>query len=92
MGSDGRCYSYDARGNGYGRGEGAACLLLKPLSAALAAGDAIRAVIRNTAVNQDGHTKGITLPSGTAQVELLRRLYREAQLNPADTPYVEVGS
>ncbi|KAF7195137.1 Highly reducing polyketide synthase PKS2 [Pseudocercospora fuligena] len=89
MGPDGHCYSYDARGNGYGRGEGAACLLLKPLSAALAAGDPIRAVIRNTAINQDGHTKGITLPSGTAQIDLLRRLYREAQLNPADTPYVE---
>ena len=90
MGSDGRCYSYDSRGSGCGRGEGAACLLLKPLSAALAAGDPIRAVIRNSAINQDGHTQGITLPSGIAQANLLRQLYSEAQLSPAETAFVEV--
>ena len=49
--------AFDARANGYVRGEGAALVLLKPLSAALADGDRIYAVIRGAAVNQDGHTR-----------------------------------
>ncbi|KAJ5484831.1 hypothetical protein N7539_004819 [Penicillium diatomitis] len=75
--------------NGYGRGEGAGCIILKPLQDAIDAGDAIRAVIWNTGVNQDGRTRGITMPNSLAQEELIRRVYEEAQIDPAETGYVE---
>lgn len=86
---DGRCYTFDHRANGYGRGEGAACVLLKPLSTALKDGDHIRAVIRNTGSNQDGKTMGITLPSKDAQEALIRKVYQQAGLRLLETTYVE---
>ncbi|KAK7993281.1 hypothetical protein PG989_006662 [Apiospora arundinis] len=89
LNNEGRSYSFDDRGAGYGRGEGVASLVLKRLDDAVAAGDPIRAVIRNTGVNQDGKTNGITLPSGEAQEALTRRVYEQAGLDPRDTAYVE---
>ncbi|KAL6719561.1 hypothetical protein ACLMJK_003803 [Lecanora helva] len=86
---DGRCYTFDDRGSGYGRGEGIACVVLKPLDSALAAGDPIRAVVRSTCVNQDGKTPGLTNPSGSAQQEMIRTAYDKARLDPQDTAYVE---
>ncbi|KAF7182343.1 hypothetical protein CNMCM7691_001823 [Aspergillus felis] len=86
---DGRSYSYDSRANGYGRGEGVAALVLKPLEDALRDGDCVRAVIRNTGCNQDGRTPGITFPSAKAQAALLRRAHADAGLNPAETTYAE---
>ncbi|KAF9875052.1 hypothetical protein CkaCkLH20_07318 [Colletotrichum karsti] len=86
---DGKCQSFDHKGNGYARGEGAGFCVLKPLDLALKDGDVIRGVIRNTAVNQDGHTPGITLPAADAQEALIRRVYAEAGLSLADTTYVE---
>nr|WHN38866.1 polyketide synthase 5 [Elsinoe perseae] len=86
---DGKCQSFDHKANGYSRGEGAAFCVLKPLHLAIQDGDMIRGVIRNTAVNQDGNTPGITLPSGQAQEALIRRVYSQARLNLADTDYVE---
>ena len=88
-GEHGRSYSYDHRGTGYGRGEGVATLILKPLQDAIDAGDTIRAVIRNTGMNQDGKTNGITLPSKKAQESLIRSVYATAGLDPLDTFYVE---
>ena len=64
---DGRCKSFDSRANGYVRGEGAGIVILKPLARALADGDRIYAVIRATAVNQDGRTAGISVPSQASQ-------------------------
>lgn len=55
---EGKCHSFDANANGYSRGEGAAAIILKPLDAALRDGNAIRAIIRGTGVNQDGRTPG----------------------------------
>ena len=55
---DGKSQSFDEKGNGYGRGEGASFIIIKPLEAALKNNDVIRAVIRNTGVNQDGNTPG----------------------------------
>ncbi len=58
---DGKSYSFDHRANGYARSEGCAVVVVKLLSKALADGDVIRAVIRGTAINSDGHTPGILI-------------------------------
>src|SRR5260370_39828144 len=63
----GRCKSFEARAIGYVRGEGAGMVVLKPLARALADGDNVYAVIRATAVNQDGRTAGISVPNGASQ-------------------------
>lgn len=89
FGDDGRSYSYDSRGTGYGRGEGAVTLILKSLNSALRDGDNIRAIIRNTGVNQDGKTAGITYPSCDAQAKLIKSVYDAAGINPLETGYVE---
>jgi acyl transferase domain-containing protein len=89
LNGDGRSYSFDARGEGYGRGEGIGIVILKRLADALRDGDAIRAVIRNTGVGQDGKTAGITLPSAAAQASLIESVYARASLDPHDTAYVE---
>lgn len=75
---------WDAGADGYARGEGAAVLILKPLSNAIEDGDHIKAVIRETAVNSDGRTKGITMPSPTAQAALIRKTYLKTGLDPKD--------
>lgn len=82
--------SYDARGSGFGRAEGAACLLIKRLDDAIRDGDPIQAVIRNTAISHGGRTNGITLPSRPAQESLLRLVHEQVGLHPTDTPVVEV--
>ncbi|KAI9374123.1 hypothetical protein BJX61DRAFT_541060 [Aspergillus egyptiacus] len=90
LGPSGKCHSFDHRAtSGYGRGEGAGCVFLRPLDAALAAGDTIRAVIVNTGINQDGHTPIIQMPSSSAQGDLIRSVYEAAGINPLHTAYVE---
>ncbi len=86
---DGRSYAFDSRANGFARGEGTAVIILKPLSEALKDNDNIRAVVMATGVNQDGRTNGITMPNGEAQLDLMRKIYREAGLDPTETGYVE---
>ena len=86
---DGRCKTFDSRANGYVRGEGAGVVVLKRLSAALADGDSIYAVIRGTAANQDGRTPGITVPSSEAQKALVREAFQRAGLPPSQTRYIE---
>ncbi|KAI6392280.1 Type I Iterative PKS [Pyricularia oryzae] len=89
LGHQGKCFAWDARAQGYGRGEGVATLLLKPLDKALRDGDPVHAVIRETALNQDGKTPTITTPSAEMQEALIRECYRRAGLDPAQTAYVE---
>ena len=89
LGDDGRCYTFDDRAQGYGRGEGVGAVLVKPLAKALKDRDNIRAVIRNTVVNQDGHTQGITMPNRSAQEAMIRKAYSDAGLDPTMTSYVE---
>ncbi|KAI0187296.1 polyketide synthase [Xylaria flabelliformis] len=86
---DGRSYSFDSRGAGYGRGEGIATLVIKRLDDAIRANDPIRAIIRDAALNQDGRTAGITLPSGPAQEALERQVWGNINLHPRDVGYVE---
>ncbi|TLD28274.1 hypothetical protein PspLS_04137 [Pyricularia sp. CBS 133598] len=80
----GLCRMWDADADGYARGEGVAALLLKPLSKALADGDAIQAIIRETGVNSDGRTQGITMPNPLAQATLIRETYQKTGLDPMD--------
>ncbi|KAF7113795.1 hypothetical protein CNMCM5793_004850 [Aspergillus hiratsukae] len=76
----GVCRTFDAAADGYGRGEAINAIYIKPLAAALRAGDPVRAVIRSTAVNCDGKTPSITTPGSEAQERLVRRAYRKAQI------------
>ncbi|MFJ8911697.1 SDR family NAD(P)-dependent oxidoreductase [Amycolatopsis sp. NPDC102389] len=89
LSSDARCKSFDHRANGYARGEGAGVLLLKPLPAAVRDGDRIHAVVRGTAVNQDGRTPGITVPSVDAQRALIERACQAGDVEPASVGYFE---
>ncbi|MDQ3335672.1 MAG: SDR family NAD(P)-dependent oxidoreductase [Myxococcota bacterium] len=86
---DGECRAFSDHANGYVRSEGAAMLFLKPLSAALADGDRIYALVRGSALNQDGRTPGMTLPSGDAQQAMLETAYRDAGIDPREVSYVE---
>ena len=86
---DGKCFSFDHRANGYGRGEGVGTVIVKRLDAALRDRNTIRAIIRATGSNQDGRTPGIALPSGPAQERLIRHVYKTAGLDMGLTRYVE---
>ena len=80
---------FDQRANGYSRGEGIATLVVKPLSDAIEANDPIHAIVRNTGMNQDGRTPGITMPSECAQRALIQATYKEARLDPSETDFFE---
>ncbi|KAK3382595.1 fatty acid synthase S-acetyltransferase [Lasiosphaeria ovina] len=89
MSPDSRCFSFDHRANGYARGEGVIALVVKPLLDAVRDGDMIRAVIRGSGSNQDGHTPILTQPSSGAQEDLIRRVYKNANLPLDQTRYFE---
>ncbi|MCP3800287.1 SDR family NAD(P)-dependent oxidoreductase [Allokutzneria sp. A3M-2-11 16] len=86
---DGRSKAFDHRANGYARGEGAGLVVLKPLSSAQRDGDRIYAVVRGTAVNQDGRTPGITVPSAESQRAVVREACRRAGVEPGSIGYFE---
>lgn len=87
---DGQSKMWDQAANGYARGDGVTAVVLKTLSAALADGDHIECIIRETGLNQDGSTPGITMPSAAAQEALIKSTYAKAGLdlrNPNDRPH-----
>jgi len=86
---DGRCKTFDAAADGFGHGEGCGVVVLKPLSAAEAAGDRIVAVIRGSAVNQDGRSNSLTAPNGPAQEAVIRSALARAGAAPGEVGYVE---
>lgn len=89
MAPDGRCKTFDAQADGYGRGEGCGIVVLKRLSDAVVAQDRILAVIRGSAVNQDGPSGGLTVPNGPAQQAVLRQALQNAGVEPGHVSYVE---
>ncbi|HEY3900873.1 MAG TPA: SDR family NAD(P)-dependent oxidoreductase [Chthoniobacter sp.] len=86
---EGKCKAFDAGANGFVRGEGAGMVLLKRYSQAVADGDPIHGVIVATALNQDGHTNGISLPSPDAQARLVKVACRDAGIDPLRISFVE---
>lgn len=92
LSEDGRSYSYDEKASGFGRGEGAACLLIKRIDDAVRDGDPIHAIIRSSACNHGGRSAGITMPNGVAHRKLLWAVHEAVGLSPSETPVVEVSS
>lgn len=89
LADDGRCKSFDARADGYVRGEGVGVVVLAPLDQAVARGDRIYAVIRGSATNNDGRSNGLTAPNRHAQEAVLRAAYRRARVAPSEVQYIE---
>ncbi|MFD9721792.1 type I polyketide synthase [Streptomyces sp. NPDC059076] len=86
---DGRCKPFSAEADGIGRGEGVGAVVLRRLEDAVADGQPVYAVIRGTAVNQDGRSNGITAPNRWSQQDVLTAAYRRAGVEPSDVTFTE---
>src|SRR5258707_4487349 len=86
---DGRCQTFDAAADGYVRGEGCGVIVIKRLEDAIRDGDRIRAVIRGSAINQDGASGGLTVPNGLAQQRVIADALKRAGVAPSDVGYLE---
>ncbi|WP_421107469.1 SDR family NAD(P)-dependent oxidoreductase [Streptomyces sp. NEAU-S77] len=89
LSSDAQCRSFGSGGDGFVPGEGVGCVLLKPLSRALADGDRVLAVIRGTSINHGGRSNGYTVPNPGAQAELIRDAMTRAGVSAREVGYVE---
>ncbi|NJL22132.1 MAG: polyketide synthase, partial [Leptolyngbyaceae cyanobacterium SM1_3_5] len=89
LAADGRCKTFDASADGFGRAEGCGVIVLKRLADAIADQDNILAVICGSAINQDGRSSGLTVPNGPAQVQVIRQALQNAGLDPAEVGYLE---
>jgi acyl transferase domain-containing protein len=89
MASDGRCKTFDAAADGFAIGEGCGVVILKRLSDALRDGDTIMALVRGSAVNEDGRSTSQTAPNGLAQQAVIRRALANAGVAPGHVGYVE---
>jgi len=89
LAGDGRCKTFDAAANGFARGEGCGIVVLKRLSDAKRDGDRVLALIRGSAINQDGKSSGLTVPNGPAQESVIRDALTAAGLEGSDIDYVE---
>ncbi|MBF0099468.1 MAG: SDR family NAD(P)-dependent oxidoreductase [Desulfobacterales bacterium] len=87
---DGRCKTFDAAADGYGRGEGAGVVVLKKLSDAIRDSDKILAVILGSSVNQDGPSGGLTVPNGPSQRRVMTQALTATGIKPEQVGYVEV--
>ena len=89
LSADGRCKTFDAKADGYVRSEGIGVVVLKRLSQAQADGDRIYAVIRGSGVNHNGSGNGLTAPNMQAQIDLLQKVYQQADIDPSSINYIE---
>ena len=89
LAADGRCKTFDASADGYGRAEGCAMFVLERLSDAIERGDPILAVIRGSAIGHDGASAGLTVPNGPAQVQVLSAALARSGVDPRDVTYLE---
>lgn len=87
--SDGRSKTFDDDSDGTGHGEGVGVVMLKPLSRAIADGDSIYAVIKGSAINQDGSSIGITAPNCAAQEDVILNAWKSANVDPESISYIE---
>lgn len=85
----GACRAFSAAADGFVRSEGCGVVLLKPLSRAVSDGDRIYAVLRGSAINQDGRSNGLTAPNGSSQQAVIRKALAAAKLIPEEIDYVE---
>ncbi|KAB8314798.1 type I polyketide synthase [Tolypothrix campylonemoides VB511288] len=86
---DGYCKTFDAAADGYVRGEGCGVVVLKRMSDAVANKDNILALIRGSAINHDGFSKGLTAPNGLSQQAVIRAALENAKIDPTQVSYVE---
>src|SRR6185312_5313879 len=86
---DGHCKTFDESADGYVRGEGCGVVILKRLSDAVNDGDRVLAVIRGSALGQDGRSAGLTAPNGLAQEQVIRKALANAGLAPDAIDYIE---
>ncbi len=86
---EGQCKSFDESADGYVRSEGCAIVVLKRLSDAIADKNTVLAIIRNTAVNQDGPSSGLTVPNGLAQEKVIQAVLKSSKILPAEVSYIE---
>ncbi|MEG4395134.1 non-ribosomal peptide synthetase/type I polyketide synthase [Microcoleus sp. BROC3] len=86
---DGQCKTFDAEANGYVRSEGCGVVVLKRLKKALADNDNILAVVRGTAINQDGTSSGLTAPNERSQEAVIQKALSMAKVSPKEVSYVE---
>ncbi|MFB6819301.1 SDR family NAD(P)-dependent oxidoreductase [Streptomyces sp. NPDC056347] len=89
LAGDGQCKTFDESADGYARAEGVGVIVLKRLADATRDGDNVLAVVRGTAVGQDGDSAGLTVPNGPAQERVLKLALADAGLEPGDVTYVE---
>ncbi|WP_144558032.1 non-ribosomal peptide synthetase [Shouchella miscanthi] len=89
LSSDGRCRSFGKGGDGFVPGEGIGSILIKPLKEAIKDGDNIYAVIKGTAINNDGKTNGYTVPNPKKQTDVIKKALDKAQVNPRTITYLE---
>ncbi len=89
MSSNGRCKAFDAQADGFVRSEGVGAVALKRLSDAVADGDNILAVIRGSALNQDGRSNGLTAPNGPSQESVIKEALANAGVQPFEVSYIE---
>ncbi|HSH64843.1 MAG TPA: type I polyketide synthase [Bacteroidia bacterium] len=89
LSSDGKCYTFDTRANGFVPGEAVGVIILKPLSQALKDQDHIYGLIKGSGINQDGRTNGMMAPSAHSQMRLMKETYERYEISPSSISYVE---
>lgn len=87
--SDGKTKSFDNRSNGTGIGEGVVSIIIKPLKEALKDGDNIHAIIKGSAINQDGSSVGITAPNAASQTDVILQACKNADVDISTISYIE---